>query len=79
MTTDATIAVAVPSASNVTVKVFDLFGSEVATVFDGPASGTLSTSWNGTNNTGALVAPGAYVIRVSGEGFTTAKTITVAR
>ena len=80
MTTGASIAIAIPTSSTVTVKVYDLFGAEVATVYNNVATaGTLNTTWDGTNITGALVAPGAYVIRVLGEGFSSAKTITVAR
>jgi len=80
MTSSATIAVNVPAQGSVTVKIFDVFGSEINTVYaDNAAQGTLTTSWNGTNYSGTPVAPGTYVVRVVGDGFSTTNKITVAR
>ena len=64
----------------VTVKVFDVFGNEIQTIFaDQANAGMLNTVWNGTNAAGMPVAPGAYFVRVVGEGFTASTKVTVAR
>ena len=50
------------------------------TIFDAAAqAGTLSTTWNGTDVTGTLVAPGTYVIRVNGAGVNASGMVTVVR
>ncbi len=80
MTTEASVAVNVPTSSMVTVKVFDVFGNEVQTIFaDQAQAGLLNTVWNGTNAAGLPVAPGAYFVRVVGEGFSASTKVTVAR
>ena len=62
------------------MKIFDVFGSEINTVYaDQATAGTLTTTWNGTNYNGTPVAPGAYIVRVVGEGFSLTNKITVAR
>lgn len=62
------IAVTVPNAGSVSVRVFDTYGKLVASLFDGNVeAGTLSLNWNGTNANGSIVAPGAYVVRVDGD------------
>ena len=67
MNASTTVAVNVPVSGSYTVRIFDAFGKSVATIFNGTANaGTLSATWNGTDASGALVAPGAYIIRVDG-------------
>jgi hypothetical protein len=74
------MAVTLPEAGNVVVRVYDAFGKLVQTIFDGPATaGTLSASWNGTDVTGASVAAGTYVVRVDGAGVNTSNMVTVVR
>ena len=80
MESEASIMVNVPQASSVSVKIYDLFGSEVKSIFNGEASeGALALIWDGTNSVGMPVAPGAYIVRVVGEGFNAMNKITVAR
>ena len=80
MVSEASIAVNVPTASTVTVKIFDVFGSEVNTVYaDQATAGTLTMTWDGTNYSGTPVAPGSYIVRVIGDGFSSTNKITVAR
>ena len=80
MVSEASIAVNVPTTSTVTVKIFDVFGSEVNTVYaDQATAGTLTTTWDGTNYSGTPVAPGSYIVRVIGDGFSSTNKITVAR
>ena len=74
------MAVTLPEAGNVVVRVYDAFGKLVQTIFDGAATaGTLSASWNGTDVTGASVAAGTYVVRVDGAGVNTSNMVTVVR
>jgi flagellar hook assembly protein FlgD len=62
------VAVTVPNGGTVSVRVFDTYGKMVASLHDGAVlAGTLSLNWNGTDINGALVAPGAYVVRVDGD------------
>jgi hypothetical protein len=80
MVTSSTITVNMPNASAATVKIYDIFGSEVKTVFNGDAAaGAMTLAWDGTNNAGMPVAPGSYIVRVMGEGFSAMSKITVAR
>jgi len=73
------IAVTMPVSGMVSVRVFDTYGKLVSTLFDGNAdAGTLSVNWNGLNEAGSVVAPGAYIIRVDGDVKAT-QMITVVR
>lgn len=77
---EASVAVNVPTSSTVTVKVYDIFGSEIKTIYAEEAqAGLLTTVWNGTNAAGVPVAPGTYVVRVVGDGFSASSKITIAR
>lgn len=73
------IAVTMPASGTVSVRVFDTYGKLVSTLFDGNAdAGTLSVNWNGLNEAGSIVAPGAYIIRVDGD-VKASQMITVVR
>ncbi|MBU3740755.1 MAG: T9SS type A sorting domain-containing protein [Candidatus Kapabacteria bacterium] len=73
------IAITMPNAGTVSVRVFDTYGNLVSTLFDGNANaGTLSLNWNGMTEAGSFVAPGAYAIRVDGDVKAT-QMITVVR
>ncbi len=62
-------------AQTVRIKVYDLLGRAVASVFDGAhAGGALRLAVD----TSAL-APGAYVVRVTGESFAATRRLSVAR
>ncbi len=79
MSTSTTVAVNVPVSGTYTIRIFDAFGKNIATIFNGTANaGTLSATWNGTDATGTLVAPGAYIVRVDGAA-TTSIIISVVR
>ncbi len=60
-----TIAMAIPTAGNVSVEVFNVLGQKVATVFDGfmPA-GEQTVTWDGRNENGGSVSSGIYFYRV---------------
>ncbi len=61
-----TIKYQLPKASYVSIKVYDILGSEVATLVNGNVSaGYHSVIWNATDNSGAKVNSGVYFYRVS--------------
>ena len=52
-----------PAASFVTIKVYDVLGREVKTLWDQPVeAGTHAVQWDGKNNRSALVSNGVYFI-----------------
>ncbi len=59
------IAFNVPSDANVSVRVYDMLGREVATLLNGfHASGSYITTWDATNNLGQTVSSGIYLYRM---------------
>ena len=72
-----------PAASHVTVRIFDLKGREVATVYDGICLGPQRTTWDARDNAGKRVPIGAYLCHVMardrgpGEGSNAAVPIVV--
>jgi flagellar hook assembly protein FlgD len=53
----------------VTIQVFNLAGDLVKTIYRGKRSaGDYSTSWDGKNHSGRVVARGIYFIRVVAPG-----------
>jgi hypothetical protein len=69
-----TIPVSVPRAADVTLKVYNIIGEEVATVYSGMLEpGKHRFIWEGRNNSGSPVASGVYFVRLtthSGPSFT---------
>ena len=72
-----------PSASHVTVRIFDLKGREVATVYDGICLGPQRATWDARDDAGERVPMGAYICHVlardrgPGEGSNAAVPIVV--
>jgi hypothetical protein len=68
---------AIPEASSVKIKVYDILGTEIKTLFDNKISaGEYSISWNGTDNNGKILNSGVYLITMEAENFhKTIKTI----
>ncbi len=61
---------AVPRASEVRIDVFDLLGRRVASLARGSfAPGWHEARWDGRTRSGALAAPGAYLVRMTSAGF----------
>ena len=59
------IAYNVPGDANVTVRVFDMLGREVATLAHGfHAAGSYITSWNASNIHGQIMPSGIYMYRM---------------
>jgi len=70
-----TFSFRLPESGNVTIDVYDLRGRLVSKVFEGPTLTTQSTvEWDGTDETGALVAQGVYLVKMrTGRWLTTQK------
>lgn len=59
------VAYNVPADANVSIRVFDLLGREVATLVSGfHAAGSYITNWNSTNNLGQIAPSGIYLYRM---------------
>ncbi|MFK7844020.1 MAG: S8 family serine peptidase [Rhodothermales bacterium] len=73
---EATIDFELPASSTVQLSVFDILGREVRSIVDETRqAGKHSVAWDGTDNTGATLASGVYMIRLSAptlEGLKTA-------
>jgi hypothetical protein len=71
------IKYAIPEASNVTIKVYNMLGQEVRTLVNSKKeAGTYSVNWNGEDGSGNKVSSGAYIYRVTaGENIVTKKMI----
>jgi hypothetical protein len=69
---------AVPRAGETRVAVYDAAGRQVARLADGPlAAGMRETTWDGRDARGRRVAPGVYLVRLSGEGFAASRKVIV--
>jgi hypothetical protein len=69
-----TVNFSVPTAGLVTLKVYDMIGQEVATLFSGSAErGTYTLVWNGKDNSGNFVSSGSYIYRMTAGDFTQSK------
>lgn len=70
----------VPRAERVVVRIFDVLGREVVTLFDGmKTAGAHSLWWNGKNANGKTVSSGVYVLRLSAGTEVAVKKMVVAR
>ena len=72
-TAGAAVTLTAPVAGDVTLELFDTLGRRVATLVDGPVSGTQTARLGGT------LASGTYVLRLTTADGTSARTITVVR
>jgi parallel beta-helix repeat protein len=60
-----TIQYQLPTTGNVSIKIYDMLGREVATLMDRPQeAGYYSIVWNGRNAHGQTVASGVYLYRI---------------
>ena len=66
-----TIIVDLPEPTNLKIKIYDILGREVKTLFNGnKLQGEHYFFWNGNNNFGNRVATGVYIYRISTSDFT---------
>ena len=65
-----TILVDLPEPSNLELKIYDILGREVKTLFSGSKlQGQHLFFWYGNDNYGSRVASGVYIYRISTSGF----------
>ncbi len=69
-----TIPVAVPTASRIALRVYNILGQEIRTVFEGAVEGgRYAFTWDGRSGAGNPVATGVYIVRLTtdtGKHFT---------
>jgi fibronectin type 3 domain-containing protein len=66
------ISYALPVQSVVTLKIFNVLGQEVATLFNGAAAaGSYDIVWNGKDNSGKSVASGVYLYKLQANAGST--------
>ncbi len=69
-----TIKYSVPSATFVTIKVYNMLGQEVKTLVNKDvAPGRFSVTWHGDNNYGSKVSSGTYIYQIVAGEFVQAK------
>ncbi len=65
-----TIRYTLPEPATVTLKIYNVLGQEVRTLFSGyQYPGEVSVSWDGTNNSGHSVVSGVYFYRLSAKNI----------
>jgi len=73
-------SVTLPRAGNVELRVHDLAGRTVATLFRGTiAAGTRAFSWTGKDDGGAPVRNGIYFVRIQGAGSDVTRKVILLR
>lgn len=65
---EVAISYSAPMGSQVTVRVFDLQGRSVATIYDGLSLGSSRGTWDGRDDRGRTVPPGVYILNVQAKG-----------
>jgi len=64
----------VPQTGNVTIKIYDMLGQEVRTLFAGEVTrGTYTANWDGLNDAGIKMSSGSYIYRMIAGDFVQAK------
>ncbi|GJQ62128.1 MAG: hypothetical protein SCALA702_11810 [Melioribacteraceae bacterium] len=68
------INVSLKEGGNVSLKIYNMLGQEVADLFSGyKNAGRYNFTWNGTDNYGNKVSSGVYLYRVVSENFNSSK------
>ncbi len=68
------IKFSIPNDEYVTIKVYDIIGQEIATLFSGNAkTGIHTLNWNGRDQNGNKVSSGSYICRMTAGEFTVSK------
>jgi hypothetical protein len=64
----------VPKTSDVTIKIYDMLGQVVRTLFAGEVlRGTYSANWDGLSDTGIQMSSGSYIYRMTAGEFVQSK------
>ena len=75
-----TIAYSIPTASNTSLRVYNIKGQVVKTLVNGVVeAGNHSITWNGRDDNGTSVASGVYFYRLSSEGQTITKKMVLSK
>jgi hypothetical protein len=65
-TTSTSISYILPNASRVALKVYNILGQEIASLYDGDqTAGMHEASWNGLDHSGRKVSNGVYLYRLT--------------
>lgn len=76
----ATVKYAVTGAGRLTIKLYTVTGSYVATLFDDQVQpGKGSVDWDGRNLSGSVAASGVYVVRAEGPGLSKTQKIAIVK
>ncbi len=68
------ISYAIPEASLVSIKIYDMLGQEVNTLMNAEqTAGVHNLTWDGKNNYGIKVSTGTYIYRITAGTFTQSK------
>jgi hypothetical protein len=74
------ISYTLPSSGNIVLKIYDMLGREIKTLVDDYQSAqTYSMTWDGRSNGGTDVPSGAYLYKLTVNGHTFTKTLTLIR
>ena len=69
-----TIKYALPNASNVVLRIYDIMGREIRTlVNEEKNAGTYSALWDGRNNNGTTVSSGIYLYKINAGSYVETK------
>ncbi|RKY97838.1 MAG: Coagulation factor protein [Ignavibacteriae bacterium] len=64
----------VPQTGNVTIRIYDMLGQEIRTLFAGEVTrGTYTANWDGLNDSGIKMSSGSYIYRMIAGDFVQAK------
>jgi hypothetical protein len=64
----------VPETGEVTIKIYDMLGQEVSTLFAGEVvRGTYTANWNGLNDAGVQMSSGSYIYKMVAGDFVQSK------
>jgi len=75
-----TVQFQVPKTTNITIKIFDMLGREVKTLFTGEAlRGTYTVEWDGLNDAGFKMSSGSYIYRMIAGEFVQSKKMTLLK
>ncbi|MCK6544075.1 T9SS type A sorting domain-containing protein [bacterium] len=75
-----TISFGIPGASNVTLKIYNMQGQEVRTVFGHfLEAGYYDSFWDGKDDVGMQVASGIYIYRIQAGNFVQSKKMTLIK
>ncbi|MBN1479358.1 T9SS C-terminal target domain-containing protein [candidate division KSB1 bacterium] len=75
-----TISFTLPSPSEMTLIVFDMHGTRIKTLMHGRQSaGSHAITWDGSDQNGASVASGIYVVRLKAGDFVRTRRMTLVR